>query len=186
MRISIAFAIVTASFTAVSTLTTPAAATDKDQALKLCAANRNCGILPNRQGDKGLDLQIVQSDGTVDTVSCPSKGPCTVVHRPKDGKGRTIGVKGANPAAAISGTPFKRGTAGGKIRPVATTGKAGVKADGRAAKTPPAKAIKRDHRGERPNAHPVTFAGTRDGHDPGWGSYGKGKGTDATVRDHRH
>jgi hypothetical protein len=184
MRLSIVFAVAAASVTIASALPTPAAATDIDEAIKLCGQNRSCGIINTGKdgpGD-GVDLQIVQSDGTVNIVDCPprGKGPCQVVARPNNGGGRPVAVKGANPVNVISGTPPKTGTAGGKTQPVATTGKAGT--------TAPAKTVKRDHRGDTTKyVKPAKFAGTKDGHDPGWGNYEPKKGTgDVTVRDHRH
>jgi hypothetical protein len=56
-------------------LSTPAAATDIKQAVKLCDANPNCTKSPGGAG--GLDLKVKTSQGDK-TVRCPITGPCTV------------------------------------------------------------------------------------------------------------
>lgn len=165
MRISIVLAIAAISVAVASALPTPAAATEQSEAAALCKRNPKCSVIDRGGGNVDLDV----AGGGL--VTCPPKGACQVLqHGPGYGPARTNGtggntittVKGANPISVISGAP---------------------------AKTPPKTTtrVTRDHRGDTTVAHPVTFAGTRNGKDPGWGNYGPKKGTgDVIVRDHRH
>jgi len=80
------------------TLSTPAAATDVHQAIKMCQDNANCRFSSNYETG-GLYIEVDTSEGHK-TVSCPPKGPCSVQSKtPQGGKSSTVGKKGGKYAA---------------------------------------------------------------------------------------
>jgi len=95
------------------TLSTPAAATDIQQAVDICRDTGNCRITPNHETG-GLFILVDTSEGPKG-VSCPPKGPCSVQSKtPQGGKSSAAGKKGGTYAAGNVAAVLKK-------RPAAVT-----------------------------------------------------------------
>jgi hypothetical protein len=70
-------------------VSTPAAATGARGAIRACDTNsKNCSYNVSRDGS--VDIQVTQSDGKKDWVSCPTKGDCVCMTCRTTGKGGQI------------------------------------------------------------------------------------------------
>jgi len=177
MRSFIALPLAGAFLAVASLLSTPAAATDGRGAIRACDTNaKNCSYTVDNVG--GVDIQVKQSDGHTDYVSCPPKGECACLTcRTTTGKGGKV-----DPAHVLNASSPKTGATTG----TATAGK-----------------TVRDHRGA--NGAPeggVTVNGKKTkvvqstaplGGPKNKGGYGglngsgdKGNAGGPTIRDHRN
>lgn len=92
-------------------LSTPAAATDLNQAVKLCDANPNCALLPPTNA-QGMEMTVKTPGGGTHIISCPKTGQCTVdLKTPAGGKSAT--GKAGNVARVLAGSA-KTGAAADK------------------------------------------------------------------------
>jgi hypothetical protein len=164
MRAFISLTLAGVFFAGVSIVSTPAAATDGRGAIRGCDANPRCSFTVNRDGS--VDIQVTQSDGKKDYVSCPAKGECDCVTcRTTKGKGGKV-----DPAHVLNASSPKTG---------ATTGTAS------AAKTV------RDHRGTSgakvaQDPGPLGGPKNKGGYGGLNGSGDKGTAGGPTIRDHRN
>jgi hypothetical protein len=158
MRLPVVLAVAVTAVTVASALHRPAAAMELREAIKRCDASPGCTYTLDKSG-----ATIFGPKGGV--VSCPPKqGDCAVIGKTKGGK---------------PGPKTVTGVLKGQEKPVKVTG-------GTPSKTASGTKVNRDHRGDTTTAVKVKFSGARNGRDPGWGTYGNGKGSGPTVRDHRH
>jgi hypothetical protein len=129
MRKAFILSLTSLALMSMAILPTPAAATDKDQALKLCGQNRNCAIIGGGGKDTGVDLSITQSDGRVDIVTCNAKGPCSCLTCKPTGGGKSTptsvvagALKASGPGMAKTPTTPKKIEASGDVKKTNDTG----------------------------------------------------------------